>query len=447
MSRNPIHRVLIVRLATVALCTAAVLMATVLWVEFRSIDVGVADQATVSAERLRWAIMSELDKPGLGDHERIRRTLESAFSSKARLSRGSFVFVRILDPVFREVARARDPAYAHVSAVIGSLPKDRGAWNRVIRMKGEVIIHLGNGLKNSAGERVGYAEAVYVISPVFLEKARLSAVLTALISAGIVLLTTAILYPAINRLLRRVSGLSTELLHANLEILNVLGSAIAKRDSDTDIHNCRVTIYAIRIAQEMGLADDEIRSLIKGALLHDVGKIGIRDSILLKQGSLTPGEFEEMKQHVRHGLDIVGRSAWLGDAAPVVGGHHEWYDGTGYLEGRRGSDIPRTARIFALADVFDALTSRRPYKEAMGYKESMEIITEGRGVHFDPDILDALVRIAPSLYGAYANRDDRKPRDDLRQLGVRYFTLDLAVKGAEMKKVFAVLLGIMFFAG
>ena len=98
-------------------------------------------------------------------------------------------------------------------------------------------------------------------------------------------------------------------------------------------------------------------------------------------------------------------------------------------------------------DVFDALTSRRPYKEAMGYKESMEIITEGRGVHFDPDILDALVRIAPSLYGAYANRDDRKPRDDLRQLGVRYFTLDLAVKGAEMKKVFAVLLGIMFFAG
>jgi HD-GYP domain-containing protein (c-di-GMP phosphodiesterase class II) len=304
--------------------------------------------------------------------------------------------------------------------------RERGDWEKVSRVEGGPVIHIGHALQNSSGRRVGYIEGIFAISPGYLEQARLQAAVTALIAAGIVLLTTLILYPAINRLLGRVSGLTTGLLHANLEILNVLGSAIAKRDNDTDIHNYRVTIYAIRLGQELGLSGAEMRSLIKGAFLHDVGKIGIRDSILLKPGRLTHEEFQEMKQHVRHGLDIVGRSAWLKDASPVVGNHHERYDGTGYLESLSGSDIPKVARIFAIADVFDALTSKRPYKAAMGYEESMKILQEGRGSHFDPEIMDSFAKIAPELYDTYANRDDKTPRDDLRRIGAPYFGPDLA---------------------
>jgi HD-GYP domain-containing protein (c-di-GMP phosphodiesterase class II) len=276
---------------------------------------------------------------------------------------------------------------------------------------------------------------VYAISPAFFSRVQESAIFTALMVAGIVLLTTMILYPSINKLLRRVSGLSANLLHANMEILSVLGSAVAKRDSDTDIHNYRVTIYAVRLAEALGIPEDEIRSLIKGAFLHDVGKIGIRDSILLKPSRLTFEEFKEMNEHVRHGMDIVSGSVWLRDAAPVVGSHHEKYDGTGYLEKRNNGDIPRVARIFAIADVFDALSSRRPYKDAMGYEETMNTLIGGRSTHFDPEILDVFINIAPLLYETYANRDDDRPRSDLKQINARYFgpdvVSDISLNAAE----------------
>jgi len=246
-------------------------------------------------------------------------------------------------------------------------------------------------------------------------------VFAALVAVGIVFLTSSILYPTINSLLGRVSKLSRRVLQANLEILYVLGSAVALRDSYTDIHNYRVTLYGICIGQEIGIDDEEMRALIKGSLLHDVGKIGIKDSILLKPGKLTKEEFEEMKQHVAYGLNIVNRSEWLQDAVPVVGNHHEKFDGSGYLEGRNGASITRMARIFAVADVFDALTSKRPYKEPLGFDQTMRIMREGRGSHLDPTILDAFIGIAWDLYHTYANRDDAKTREALLKLGIQYF--------------------------
>lgn len=424
-----VHQTLIIRLAVAAVCISAALTSFVMFVQFRNIDSRVTGVAASAAERLRWAIMDNLDAPGLGDHSMIASRIEKAVSGRARLPEGHFVFVRILDADFREAARLTDPSYPHIGELDDFIQrgtdrkalKKQGVWNEVTRVGGAAVIHMGHELKNSSNRRAGFVEGVYAISPAFVSRARLSAVVTALTASSIVLLTTLILYPAINRLLRRVSGLSTDLLHANLEIMNVLGSAIAKRDNDTDIHNYRVTIYAIRIAEEMHLGDNEIRTLIKGAFLHDVGKIGISDAILLKPSSLTPGEFEEMKKHVRHGLDIVSRSEWLRDAGLVVGNHHEKYDGTGYLTGSNGDEIPRVARIFAIADVFDALTSKRPYKEAFPYDRTMEILEKGRGSHFDPEILDVFIRIAPSLYEAYANRDDEKPRSDLIRIGGRYY--------------------------
>jgi HD-GYP domain-containing protein (c-di-GMP phosphodiesterase class II) len=426
------HRKLIIQLVTAAVCIAVVLTALVLLVEFRNIDDRVADQAVSAVERWRMAMLDNLDAPGLGDHAKIRQFVEKSIATRRISTDGYFVFVRVLDKDFHEVAQFTDLSYEHIRDVNGYLLNrdharliQEGNWRKIIRLGNKhVIIDLGYALKNSAGSTAGYAEGIYVISPGFLSKASFSALFTALSVAGIVLLTALILYPIINRLLDRVSGLSESLIHANLEILNVLGSAIAKRDNDTDIHNYRVTIYAIRIAQELHLEESEIRTLIKGSFLHDVGKIGIRDSILLKPAKLTDEEFEEMKKHVSHGLDIVSRSAWLNDAAQVVGNHHEKFDGTGYLNRTSGTDIPRVARIFAIADVFDALTSKRPYKEAFSLEETIAILKKSRGSHFDPEILDVFLEIAPGLYQIYANRDDEKPREDLKKIGLQYYGPD-----------------------
>jgi HD-GYP domain-containing protein (c-di-GMP phosphodiesterase class II) len=241
-----------------------------------------------------------------------------------------------------------------------------------------------------------------------------------------VLATTALLYPVIVRLMHRLSDFSSDLLAANLETLSLLGSAIALRDSDTDVHNYRVTLYAVRLAEALPLGVQDIQALIKGAFLHDVGKIGIRDDILLKPGPLSEEEFRIMKTHVVHGLDIVGRSAWLADAAAVVGGHHEKFDGSGYPRGTRDHAIPVAARIFAIVDVFDALTSRRPYKEPMSFEAAVEILEKGRGSHFDPELLDSFNSIARTLYERYAGCEDEGLHEELAGLARQYYSAGLA---------------------
>jgi putative nucleotidyltransferase with HDIG domain len=188
--------------------------------------------------------------------------------------------------------------------------------------------------------------------------------------------------------------------------MSVLGDAIAKRDNETNAHNYRVTLYAIKFAEVLGVSKKEIQALIKGAFLHDVGKIGIPDGILLKPGKLTRDEFETMKQHVLHGLAIISRSKWLEEAKNVIEFHHEHYDGKGYLKGLRAEEIPLNARIFMICDVFDAFTSKRPYKEAFPLEESMHMIQERAGTHFDPKLVEVFLSFIADFYLKIANLED-----------------------------------------
>ena len=281
-------------------------------------------------------------------------------------------------------------------------------------------------LRVGADADIGRVAALYAPTPVSRREFRERVWGSVGVSVGIVAFTTAVLYPVMLRLLRRIVRLSDDLLDANLEMLGVVGSAIAKRDSDTDAHNYRVTIYSVRLAEALGLDVRTIQALMKGAFLHDVGKIGVADHILLKPGKLDADEFAEMQKHVRHGLDIVGRAAWLQDAAAVVGSHHEKFDGSGYGNQLREDDIPLTARIFAIVDVFDALTSRRPYKEPLAFDAAMEILERGRGIHFDPRLLDIFARIARRLHAHFANGDDARARETVHQMVGQYFKHDLA---------------------
>jgi len=238
----------------------------------------------------------------------------------------------------------------------------------------------------------------------------------------IVVATSLILYPVILQLVHRLSQFSRNLLAANLGTLTLLANAIAKRDNDTDTHNFRVTLLAVRLSEALHLDSDAIHTMIKGAFLHDIGKIGIRDTILLKPGKLDREEFREMQEHVHYGLDIIRSSTWLEDATQVVGSHHEKYDGSGYPEGRAGGAIPHAARIFAVVDVFDALTSRRPYRKPLSYEEAMAVIQQGRGHQFDPVIVDVFATIAAELYRTYAGREDQGLRDELEALIAHYFS-------------------------
>jgi putative two-component system response regulator len=184
-----------------------------------------------------------------------------------------------------------------------------------------------------------------------------------------------------------------ELDGAQLEVLERLAAAAELRDDDTGEHTQRVGAIAARLATRLGLPADEVELIRRAAGLHDIGKIGIPDSILRKPGRLTPTEHEAMKAHTILGAKILagGRSAAVMMAERIARSHHERWDGTGYPDGMAGEQIPFAARIVAVADVLDALSHARPYRPAWPPEQVAALIRDGRGSHFDPAVVDALL--------------------------------------------------------
>lgn len=171
--------------------------------------------------------------------------------------------------------------------------------------------------------------------------------------------------------------------------LLALSAALDARDRETEGHSQRVTKWALAIGRQMNQSREQLTNLERGALLHDVGKIGISDSILRKAGPLTATEREVMKQHPLLGYNMLRGISFLQDALPVVLHHQEMYDGSGYPAGLRGEEIPLGARIFAVADTYDAMTSMRPYRHALSHSEALAEIERCRGTQFDPRVVDA----------------------------------------------------------
>jgi len=179
------------------------------------------------------------------------------------------------------------------------------------------------------------------------------------------------------------------LKESQIEIVECLGYAAEFRDSETGTHTIRVGKFTQLLAQSMGMREQEAESLLYSAPMHDVGKIGIPDQILLKPGKLTQNEFELMKQHTTIGGKILSRSnnKLLIQAGIIALTHHEKWNGSGYPNGFKGTDIDITGRIVAIVDVFDALTMERPYKKAWSIESAVTLINEESGKHFDPSIV------------------------------------------------------------
>ena len=367
------------------------------------------------------------------DVEQVRKQVEAHVLSE-HIAEGHFVVIEIYDPKHEKVIEATHPSFSEVAGVVDAdhhagRPGDRlvHTW---LTVGGESFVQVFAPLK-SGDRTLAYFEGIFRVDPDAMLRMNRELGWAVLLVVLVIFATAAVLYPLMLRLNRDLLRLSDDLAYANMGMLATLGSAVARRDRGTNAHNYRVTIYAIHLARAVGLSPEQIRGLIKGAFLHDVGKIGIADAILRKPARLTVEETGVMQSHVRYGVEIVGKFEWLKDAMDVVRCHHERVDGSGYPAGLKGSEIPITARIFAVVDVFDALTTRRPYKEPISLEETLRILEAGRGRDYDVAVLDAFVKLAPELYRTTSGASELELARTLDRLLVRYFPAPAGAHGGK----------------
>jgi len=193
--------------------------------------------------------------------------------------------------------------------------------------------------------------------------------------------------------------------------LKALTAALETRDSETHGHSERVVTYSLRLGREYGLSNEEMKALEFGSLLHDIGKIGVPDSILRKPAKLTEEEWVRMREHPLHGQQILRGIEFLQGASRVVAQHHERWDGTGYPLGLRNEDIDICARIFAVADAFDAITSDRVYRRGKPYEAASQELDDWAGRQFDPKVVEAFHRV-PKEDWEELHRQSLMPKDD-----------------------------------
>ncbi len=189
-----------------------------------------------------------------------------------------------------------------------------------------------------------------------------------------------------------------DLERAYLESIEALRFTVEAKDRYTKGHSDRVSEYSVLIGKEIGLPNEELKKLRIGGLFHDIGKIGVPDSILLKTEKLTDEEYSEIKNHPSIGKHILSSASIFADIVPIVYHHHEKYDGTGYPGKLKGEDIPLLARITAIADTFDAMTSKRSYREALSLDVAKEEIKRCSGTQFDPKLVEAFLKVYEQKY-------------------------------------------------
>lgn len=226
--------------------------------------------------------------------------------------------------------------------------------------------------------------------------------------------------------LEQVVRARTEMLRQAMEdlehsydiTLEALGDALDLKDSETEGHSKRVTAYTIALARAMGISPAEIKVIARGAFLHDIGKMAIPDEILRKPAALTPEEQEIMREHCTRGFNILRKIPFLSEAAEIVFCHQEHFDGSGYPSCLRGGEIPIGARIFAVADTLDAITSDRPYRKASSFDAARQEILRCSGSQFDPSVVEVFLKIPNELW--------HELRSEITGQNKRFSTFDLA---------------------
>ena len=407
-----------------ALSLSFVVGGTVLFFELRAKEHAIASLARIETATFVSRLSDHFEREP-EDHAEVELGLAELLRERAHVPDGHFISGRVYSAEGTKIAEETmiatfAPALSTPDE-LDAIKESKKSAHNLLFAGGNIYVRVLAVIPGIPGTKNGFFEGFYLVDRETLLRLAEHALVAVSVCVVAVLGNTGFLHPTLLSLSRRLVDLSRDLLHANLGMLEVLGSAIALRDSETSHHNYRVTIYAASLGKALELPPEEMRKLVKGAFLHDVGKIAIGDAILLKPGSLTAEEFEQIKSHVDHGLDVIRRSKWLSDAEAIVGGHHERWDGTGYPRGLTGESIPLLARIFAVADVFDALTSRRPYKSAMSFQHAWETLDQGRGMQFDPAVLDVFQRVSGEVYAQFVSRGENELKTLLSRITAEYF--------------------------
>jgi putative nucleotidyltransferase with HDIG domain len=239
-----------------------------------------------------------------------------------------------------------------------------------------VLAMTSNGLLHIFYEQMGIDFGIFAIGGFFLASAFIIGALSKQRESA----------------LQSRADISEELNQSYNETLHALVKALDTRDNETGGHSERVTLIALSIAQQMNLDEKQIQQIHWGALLHDVGKIGIPDNILRKPGKLTEEEWKIMRSHPQTGYEMLKGIPFLAPALDVVLHHHERFDGSGYPSGLAGKDIPLSARIFTIADTFDAMTNDRPYRKAFALEIALDEIQKCANTQFDPEIVNVFLK-------------------------------------------------------
>jgi len=198
--------------------------------------------------------------------------------------------------------------------------------------------------------------------------------------------------------------------------IEALGDVLDYKDAETEGHSRRVTTFTIAMAKQLGLPKEDIETIAFGAFLHDIGKVKIPDAILTKPGKLTSDEYEHMKEHCYLGYKLVSKIPFLAHSAEIVYAHQEYYDGTGYPRGLKGEEIPLGARIFAIADTLDAITSDRPYRRKRPLEAAKDEIRRCSGTQFDPQMVEVFMRIPDTVWDDLRKQVDEQKSPFLTEL-------------------------------
>lgn len=211
----------------------------------------------------------------------------------------------------------------------------------------------------------------------------------------------------IKRLTSELARVNQELANAYIDSIEILKNTVEAKDPYTRGHSDRVAAYSVLIGKKLGLSEEDLKTLQIGGLFHDIGKIGITDSILLKQSALTDSEYSEIKTHPEIGVNILSKSTIFKNILPIVQHHHEKFDGTGYPGKLSGESIPLLARIVSIADSFDAMASHRPYRYGFSVELIKREFEKNRGTQFDPLLCDIFIEILENDYPTISNIEQK----------------------------------------
>lgn len=411
-----------IRIAAVSILLASLASPIAWYVARESAEESIVSLATEESGRL----LQHYDAVNLSGPD---ATAHAAVAAKS-ISGGLFDIAEIYDSSGRKLAESQTQEGAAVESSLPHhrVPKYTTASYESLKLSGglwflRVFVPLRSSATDMSLPITGYFEGVRVVPPWQREQIFANSWTVALMVGLASLLCGAALYPVVVYLSADNERKAREVLDSHISMMEALGRAIAKRDSDTGAHNYRVAWIAASIAERMGITGSAMQALIAGSFLHDVGKIGIPDAILLKPGRLDDAEFVTMRTHVAQGEEIVTGMGWLDGANAVVAAHHEKWNGAGYPRRLVGEDIPLSARIFAVADVFDALCSRRPYKEPMGFDAAMAILEKDTGTHFDPAVMAVFRQMARTVFDRLANSSEADARQLLEDRVRQHFEM------------------------